>query len=139
MTRKEMLRKLEEALGRELSIDSKVEPLDKNGDDERVVMCMRTEHGPAALPTAVPKGCATCGADVWVSPSTIEMVEQYNATVKCVECVARDDVHREDFCMSPVTPTQQMELNKYFEDQDNDDFRNAFFRTMRHAPGSRRD
>lgn len=138
MTRKEILTKLAKALGGKVPLDDRVEPLDKDSDEERVVMCMRTVHGPPALATAIAKPCASCGEEVWVSPSTTEMVEQYNATVKCIECVMADDAQRDDFCVSTITPTQQMELNNYYKEQD-DAVRNAFLNAMRSPPRGRDD
>lgn len=82
-------------------------------NDEVVILCYRTcNQDVLIVDGASQTKCQTCGQDVWIAPSSVEVRKQMNATVVCEVCgkkVLKAQIGSIDFM--PITREQVEEIS----------------------------
>lgn len=69
-------------------------PFMKEGQELDVIVCVRKGWNPLEQRVIVPGAqigkCDTCGHDIWLAPSTQELMKDYpNVPTRCVECIKK--------------------------------------------------
>lgn len=61
--------------------------------DRDFTLAMRVEKMVAAVPGSEEATCGACGEDVWLSPATLEEIEDgaYPDVIRCATCVVGAD------------------------------------------------
>lgn len=78
--------------------------------DEDFLVCMRIAgRGPGVVPGSAKKRCAECNAQVWVSPTGVQLLQTRKLRMLCMEC-ARQQAKTEDLEIESPTPEQLDEL-----------------------------
>jgi len=68
-------------------------PFMKEGQKLDIILCVRKDWNPleerkVIVPGSQTGKCDTCGHEIWLAPSTQELVKQYpNTPTRCMECV----------------------------------------------------
>lgn len=59
---------------------------------ESVVVARRVENYPNPIAGSERRECVGCGHDVWVSPGSLESIENgfYPDSIACLDCATRD-------------------------------------------------
>jgi len=70
-------------------------PFLKKGQPIDFILCVRKGWDPLEEAGVVPGSrtgkCDTCGQDIWLAPSTLELMKDYPAVpTRCVECVLKE-------------------------------------------------
>lgn len=70
-------------------------PFMKEGQELGIILCVPKGWNPleergVIVPGSQTGKCATCGQDIWLAPSTQELMKEYpNAPTRCLDCVMK--------------------------------------------------
>lgn len=71
------------------------------------IVCYRVSYGREPTAGSTITNCSTCDAAIWIAPTSVQLMAEYEAKVICVECALAADPN---MLPQPPTPEQIREI-----------------------------